>query len=42
VAPWQKTELDFAILEIVQNLICGTFVAVFQRQQFLHVVDVEV
>jgi hypothetical protein len=42
VAPRQKIELDFAILQIVQNLICCTFVTVFQRQQFLHVVDIEV
>ena len=35
-------ELDFAVLEIVQNLIGGTLVAVFERQQLLHVVDVEV
>jgi hypothetical protein len=38
----RKIELDFAILEIVQNLICGTFATVFERQQFLHIVDVEV
>ena len=42
VAPWQKIEFDFAILEIVQNLICGTVATMLQRQQFLHIVDVEV
>ena len=42
LAPRQKIELDFTILQIVQNLICCAFVAVCQRQEFLHIVDVEV
>jgi hypothetical protein len=42
VAPRQKIEFNFAILETVQNLIGGTFATLFERQQFLHVVDVEV
>src|SRR5215470_6318232 len=40
--PRQKIELDFEVLEIVQNLVCGTFVTPFERQQLLHVVEVEV
>ncbi len=36
MAPWEKIELNFAILESVQNLICSTFTIVFQAQQFLH------
>src|SRR4029453_8816905 len=42
VAPRQKIEFDFAILKIVQDLICSTVATVFDRQQFLHVVEIEV
>jgi hypothetical protein len=38
-APQEKIEFDFAILEIIQNLICGTFATVFAREKFLHIVD---
>ena len=42
LAPRQKSELDLASLEIVQNLICCTLAALFERQQLLHIVDIEV
>ena len=41
-APGQKLEFDAAPSEVVEDLIGGAGVAALQREQLLHVVDIEI
>src|SRR5438094_10477311 len=39
---WRKIEFDFAVLQVVEHLVRGAVAAVIKREQFFHVVNIEV
>src|SRR4030095_935342 len=41
-APLQKTGFNLPVFQIVENLISGAVPAVFNRPEFLHVIDIEI
>src|SRR6266513_4402210 len=42
LAPLQKTGFNLPVFQIVENLIGGAVPAVFNRPEFLHVIDIEI
>jgi hypothetical protein len=41
LTPRQKIELDSAVLQIVKDLICCTGGTVFDREQFVHIIEID-